>query len=309
MLRKTKTDGAFALTAFDSIFNTGVSDADISGDRVVEISIAELFPPDFHPFLVSDDAAMDRLVKSVKKYGVREPGLARPRADGGYELLSGNRRKRACELAGIATMPIIIREMDDDSAAIAMVDANIEQRESLLFSEKSWAYRIKLEALNHRGIKSDNLGQPSVEILCEQTGECRNKIFRLIRLTELVPALIDMVDSKRLAFSPAVELSYLTRPEQALVADTLERFVVKPSFAQATRLKKASQEGGLALDQVESILTSVKKPSNDALASVKRFVGYFPIGYTPEQMENVIVKLLSDWRARQSVLAGEGGVS
>jgi len=211
---------------------------------------------------------MERLVKSVKKYGVREPGLARPRVEGGYELLSGNRRKRACELAGIDIMPVIIREMDDDSAAIAMIDANLEQRESLLFSEKAWAYRIKLEALNHRGSKSDEPGQLSVEVLCEQTGESKNQVFRLIRLTELVPDLLDMVDARKLAFNPAVELSYLTRTEQSLVVDAFERHEAKPSLSQAQRMKKASQQGGLTPGTVESILSEPKKVASTAKNAV-----------------------------------------
>ena len=181
-----------------------------SGETVVEISLEELHPPEFHPFQVNDDLSMERLIKNIKQYGVREPGLVRPRTGDngnpdGYELLCGNRRKRACELAETPTMPVIIRELDDDSAAIAMVDSNLEQREKLLLSEKAWAYRVKLEALNHQGVKSDIPGQLSVDILAEQTGESKTQIFRLIRLTELIITLLDKVDTKQIAFNPAIE--------------------------------------------------------------------------------------------------------
>ena len=201
-LRKNKTDGALALDVFDDIFKTGAPSGDILGERIIEAPITELFPPEFHPFRVVDNFAMARLVKSIKNYGVREPGIVRPRTEGGYELISGNRRKRACELAGVYGLPVIVREMDDDDAAIAVVDCNLEHREQLLFSEKAWAYRIKLEALNHRGAKSEEPGELSVQVLCEQTGESKNQIFRLIRLTYLVPDLSDKVDVKKLLSIP-----------------------------------------------------------------------------------------------------------
>jgi len=188
---------------------------DAHGERIIEISLEELHPPEFHPFHVNDDEAMERLTLNIKQYGVREPGLVRPRTDGGYELLAGNRRKRACELAELPTMPVIIREMTDSDATIAMVDSNLEQREKLLYSEKAWAYKVKMEALNHNGVKAE---MHSVEVLVAQTGESKNQIFRLIRLTELVCTLLDKVDTKQLAFNPAVELSYLSQAEQTAVA-------------------------------------------------------------------------------------------
>ena len=232
------TSGNLALAGYDDIFAS--SNAPAAGESIVKISLEELLPPDYHPFQVTDDAAMDRLVKSIMRYGVREPGLVPPRLDGGYELLVGNRRKRACDLAGLPELPVIIHEIDDDEAVLVMVDSNLEQRETLLPSEKAWAYRMKLDALNHRGARSDTPGQLSVDILCEQTGESKNTVFRFIRLTELVPALADRVDARKLAFNPAVELSYLTRTEQGMVLDCMAKYQIKPSLSQAQRMKKFS---------------------------------------------------------------------
>jgi ParB family chromosome partitioning protein len=240
---------------------------------------------------------MTRLCENIKRYGVREPGLARPREDGGYELLCGNRRKRACELAGIAVMPVIVRELDDDSAAIAMVDSNLEQREKLLFSEKAWAYRVKMEALNHNGIKD---GMHSVQVIAEQTGESKNQIFRLIRLTELILALLDKVDARQLAFNPAVELSYLSQKEQTAVASAMEKYEVKPSLSQAVRLKKMKQSGELTAPAIDSILAEAKKPAKGEPTGSVRFRKYFPPEYSPKQIEAVIVRLLRDWRAAQT---------
>ncbi|GHV37683.1 hypothetical protein FACS18949_18020 [Clostridia bacterium] len=213
-------------------------------ERVTYLPLTDLYPPEFHPFQVNDDQSMTRLANSVARYGVREPGLARSRTDGGYELLCGNRRKRACEIAGLTTMPVVIREMDYDDAVIAMVDSNLETRERILPSEKAWAYRVKLEALNHRGVQSDTPGQLSVDVLVEQTSESKNQIFRLIRLTELIVTLTDKVDAKLLSFNPAVELSYLSQKEQSLVAAAMERLEVKPSLSQAQRLKKRRRMEG-----------------------------------------------------------------
>ena len=212
MPKKTEI-GNLALAGYDELFASttattepsNIIKPDFIGECVVKIPLTELHPPEFHPFHVNDDEAMDRLAANIKLYGVREPGLARPRADGGYELLAGNRRKRACELAEVSTLPVIIREMSDDAAVIAMVDSNLEQRETLLYSEKAWAYKVKMETLNHNGVKGD---KHSYEVLMEQTGESKNQIFRLIRLTDLIIGLLDMVDSKKIAFNPAVELSY-----------------------------------------------------------------------------------------------------
>lgn len=263
--------------------------------RVSEIPLASLYPPGFHPFQVNDDDAMEQLVKSVKQYGVREPGLARPRTKGGLELIAGNRRKRACELAGFKTMPVLIREMDDDSAAIAMVDSNLMHRETILPSEKAWAYRVKLEALNHNGVKSD---AHSVNVLVAQTGESRNQIYRLVRLTELVVTLLDKVDARQLALNPAVELSYLSVREQAAVADTMCRYDVKPSLSQAVRLKKLKQSGNLTADIIDAILSESKKPPKGEPTGSARYRRFFPPEYSPKQIDAVIIQLLSEWNVR-----------
>jgi ParB family chromosome partitioning protein len=230
---REKTMGNLALASYDDIFYVGLGNTD--GERIVQIPLSELFPPEFHPFQVNDDDAMYRLAVSVKNEGVREPGIARPRAEGGYELLSGNRRKRACEIAGLSTMPVIIREIDDDYAALIMVSSNLDHRETLLPSEKAWAWRIMMETLNHSGIKGD---RHSYVIMVERTGVKKNQIFRFIRLTELIAALIDLHDAGRLKFMPAVALSYLSIPEQTAVADTMEKYDVRPSHSQAERLKR-----------------------------------------------------------------------
>ena len=289
-MSRKNINGNLALTGFDDIFKPTVSlYARAEGETVVEIPIAELHPPEFHPFQVNDDESMTRLSENIKRYGVREPGLARPREGGGYELMCGNRRKRACELAGILTMPVIIRELDDDSAVIAMVDSNLEQREKLLYSEKAWAYRVKLEALNHNGVKGDML---SVEVLVEQTGESKNQIFRIIRLTELVINLIDKVDSKQLAFNPAVYLSYLTQAEQMAVASAMDKYGVKPSLSQAKRLKDMNKAGTLTIDAIDTMLAEAKKPPKDEPRGAMRFRKYFPPEYSAKQIEKEIIELL-----------------
>lgn len=288
---KTSNVKNISLTSYDDIFNNNTQN--INGECVVEIPLSELYPPEIHPFQVNDDESMKRLVRNIKQYGVREPGLTRPREDGGYELLCGNRRKRACELAGINTMPIIVRELDDDNAVIAMVDSNLEQREKLLFSEKALAYRLKLEALNHNGIKGDML---SVDVLVEQTGESKNQIFRLIRLTELIAALIDKVDMKQLSFNPAVELSYLSQIEQTAVASAMDKYGAKPSLSQAQRLKKMKQSDELTIEMIDSIIAENKMMTKDEPTGSMRFRKYFPPDYSQKQMEIIIVELLTKWK-------------
>jgi len=289
---RKQTIGALALAGYEDIFNVGTGKAD--GERVELIPLADLHPPEFHPFQVNDDDAMTHFAENIKLNGVLEPGLARSRADGGFELLCGNRRKRACEIVGIPTLPVIVRDLDDDSAAIAMVDSNLQQREKIMLSEKAWAYRVKLEALNHRGVKGDI---NSVDILVEQTGESRNQVFRLIRLTELIAALIDKVDAKQLAFNPAVELSYLTLVEQTAVAAAMEKYDVKPSLSQAQRLKKLEQERKLTTAMIDRILSEEKKPPKEKSGSAVRYRKYFPPEYTQKQIDGVITKLLADWKA------------
>jgi len=301
---KKNVTGNLALTGYEDIFQPTMTPAtNVTGETIIHIPLAELHPPDFHPFQVNDDSEMKRLVKNIKQYGVREPGLARSRADGGYELLCGNRRKRASEIAEFTTMPVIIRELDDNSAAIAMVDSNLEQREKLLYSERAWAYRVKLEALNHQGVKSDIPGQLSVEILCEQTGESKNQIFRLVRLTELIVALIDKVDTKQIAFNPAVELSYLSQTEQTAVASMMEMYEVKPSLSQAQRLKKLKQTGTLTAEKIEEVLSEAKKPPKGEPTGLMRFRKFFPPDYAPKQMDAVITSLLEDWHNQQALAA------
>ena len=293
---RNQTIGNLALTGYGDIFNIN---AEKTYSEYVElIQLTDLHPPEFHPFLVNDDDAMTRLSENIKRSGVLEPGLVRSRADGGYELISGNRRKRACELAGIAAMPVIIRELDDDNAAIAMVDSNLETREKLLLSEKAWAYRVKMEALNHKGVKGD---KHSVDVLVEQTGESRNQVFRLIRLTELIITLLDKVDARQLAFNPGVELSYLTQKEQSAVAAAMDKFQVKPSLSQAQLIKKASQDGSLTTHGIESILSEQKKTPEKTTHKFNGYGQFFPQGYTPEQMEAVIVSLLTEWKDRVAV--------
>jgi len=262
---------------------------------------------------VNDDEAMDKLVRNIKLHGVREPGLVRPRQDddgnhiGGYELLCGNRRKRACELAEIPTLPVIIRDLDNNSAAIAMVDSNLEQREKLLLSEKAWAYQVKLEALNHQGVKSNNPGELSVSILCEQTGESKNQIFRLVRLTKLIITLLDKVDTKQLAFNPATELSYLSLTEQVAVASAMEHYDIKPSHSQAKRLKIMSKAGELTIEKIDAMLSEIKKPLKGEPTGSTRFRKYFPPDYSQKQIEDVIILLLKEHQAKQAqVVDGSG---
>ena len=249
-------------------------------------------------FQVNDDAAMYRSVDSIKECGVREPGLARPHPDGGYELLCRNRRKRACELAQIPTMPVIIRDLDDDCATIVMVESNLEKRDRILPSERAWAYKIMMDALNHNGVKGES---HSHEIMAARTGIKKSQLFRIIRLTELIITLLDMVDANQIAFNPAVELSYLTQKEQSAVAEAITVYEVKPSLSQAVRLKKMSKDGTLTVELIDKILSEAKKPPKGEPAGSMRFRKFFPPDYSPKQMDEVIIGLLKDWKARTAV--------
>lgn len=276
---------------------------------ILEVPLTELYPPEFHPFQVNHDEAMDRLSSSIKEYGVHEPGVARPKFGdngtfNGYELLVGNRRKMACELAGLSTMPVIIRELDDDSAVIMMVDSNLEQREKILYSEKAWAYKIKMEALNHKGIKSVN-GKTSAEIITEQTGDSRNHIFRLIRLTELVIGLLDKVDNEDLSFHSAVELSYLSQKEQLVVMSAMDANDIKPSVSQAVKLKNLKQSGELTEELIYSILAEEKPKSRSAEIKIRAYRKYFPADYTPNQIAKVITDLLKAWQKEHNAELGQ----
>jgi ParB family chromosome partitioning protein len=279
-----------ALTGFADIFGSAKPQ---DGESVQTIALTELHAPDLHPFRVNDDDAMTRLVESVKRFGVREPGLARVRDEGGYELLCGNRRKRACELAGLAEMPIIVRELDDDSAVISMIDSNIQSRERILPSERAWAYKMKMDALNHNGVKAD---RHSCDVMAEQTGESVAQLFRYIRLTELIEVLLDKVDANQLALMPAVQISYLTYDEQRVVADCMERHDMKPSNSQAVRLKKLKQAGTLTLELINGILAEEKKPPKSEPIGSMRFRKFFPPDYSSKQIESVIIGLLTDWK-------------
>jgi ParB family chromosome partitioning protein len=290
-MSRNQTAGNLALKCYDDIFAADIGN--IGGEQIVQIPLEELFPPEFHPFQVNDDEAMYRLAVSVKNEGVREPGIARPRAGGGYELLVGNRRKRASEIAGRTTMPVIIRELNDDQAVILMVNSNLEQRDSLLPSERAWAYRMMMEALNHNGVKGE---QHAFEILTERTGIKKSQLFRFIRLTELIAALIDMVDARQLSFTSAVELSYLSIAMQTAVADAMAKHETKPSQSQALRLKKLSQDGALTLDVIDKIIAEEKQPPKGEPTGSMRFRKYFPPEYSQKQMEKVIVGLLKRWK-------------
>ncbi len=294
------------LKSVDDIFQTEENRADAQRERVQEIPLDQLKPFRNHPFKVRDDQRMLDTVDSIREYGVLVPAIARPDPEGGYELISGHRRKRGCEMAGLQTMPVIIRNLDDDAAVLVMVDSNI-QREELLPSERAFAYKMKLEALKHQGARTDRTsGQVvqksklSVEIVAEQAGENYKQVQRYIRLTELISELLDMVDERKLAFNPAVEVSYLKRDEQRMLLEAMDAEQTTPSLSQAQRLKKFSQEGRLTEEAMSAIMSEEKKSDMDKVTlrsdTLRR---YFPKSYTPKQMEQTIIKLLDVWKQRQ----------
>lgn len=293
------------LKSVDDIFQTEENRADAQRERVQEIPLDQLKPFRNHPFKVRDDQRMLDTVDSIREYGVLVPAIARPDPEGGYELISGHRRKRGCEMAGLQTMPVIIRDLDDDAAVLVMVDSNI-QREELLPSERAFAYKMKLEALKHQGARSDltssQLGTKlrADELLAQQAGESRNQVQRFIRLTELISELLDMVDERKLAFNPAVEVSYLKRDEQRMLLEAMDAEQTTPSLSQAQRLKKFSQEGRLTEEAMSAIMSEEKKSDMDKVTlrsdTLRR---YFPKSYTPKQMEQTIVKLLDVWQKQR----------
>jgi len=299
-----------SLTSVDDLFSTEESRVDEQREKIVEIPLSELHPFKDHPFKVIDNDAMFDTAESIKQYGVLVPAIARPREDGGYELVSGHRRKRACELASLETMPVIIRNLDDDAATIIMVDSNL-QRENILPSERAFAYKLKLSAMKRQAGRpakengsqvGNNLsGKKSSELLAEQTGGSKNQIFRYIRLTELVPELLSMVDEKKIAFNPAVELSYLKSDEQLLLIDAMDTEQATPSLSQAQRLKKFSAEGNCTLEAMCAIMSEEKKGEPDKVTLTgDKIKKYFPKNYTPQQMEATIIKLLEGWHKKRT---------
>ena len=297
------------LASVDDLFSTEESRQDAGREKVVEIALSELHPFPNHPFQVRDDDSMKEAVESVKEYGILTPAIVRPRDEGGYEIVAGHRRKYACELAGLETMPAIIRDIDRDMATIIMVDSNL-QRENISPMEKAQAYKMKLDAIKRRSgertdLTSAQLGQrlpnkTSRDLLAENAPDSSSQIQRLIRLTELSPELQQMVDDKKIAVPPAGELSYLKPEEQALVVETIESEQATPSLSQAQRMKKKSQAGELNEDAVLSIMSEEKKPEKyDLTISGDKLRKYFPRSYTPRQMEDTILKLLEGWQRKR----------
>lgn len=293
------------LTSVDDLFSTEASREEDQREKVQEIPLEELHPFPNHPFKVLDDDRMLDTAESIREHGVLVPAIARPRTAGGYELIAGHRRKRGCELAGLSTMPVIVRDLDDDAATIIMVDSNI-QRESLLPSERAFAYKMKLEALRHQGERRDltssqvGMKLQTLEIIGQQAGDSRNQVHRFIRLTELIPPLLNLMDERKIAFNPAVELSYLKPEEQTILLDAMDSEQATPSLSQAQRLKKFSQEGRLSEDVMRAILSEEKKPEVGKITlSSDKLRRYFPKSFTPQQMEQTIFRLLEQWQRRR----------
>ena len=294
------------LTSVDDLFSTQEIREDAQREKVVEIALSQLHPFQNHPFQVRDDQAMQETAESIREYGVLVPAIARPDPNGGYELIAGHRRHRASPLAGKETMPVIIRELDDDAATIIMVDSNL-QRETLLPSERAFAYKMKLEAMKRQAGRpqKENVSQVgtqkrSDQLLAEQVGQSRNQIQRYIRLTELIPELLELVDERRIALNPAYELSFLKKEEQTNLLDAMESEQTTPSLSQAQRLKKFSQEGRLSLDVMRAILIEEKKSEVDRVTLTGDTLRkYFPKSYTPQRMQDTIIKLLEQWQRRQ----------
>ena len=297
-----------SLKGADDIFSTEESRQEQQREQVQQIPIGELFPFKDHPFKVLDDESMQRTVESVEQYGVLSPLIARPRPEGGYEIISGHRRQHAAQLAGLDTLPVIVRNMDDDAAVLLMVDSNL-QRETILPSERAFAYKMKLEAMKHQAGRptqdnysqvGNNFGTLSSEEMAEELGTSKNQIFRYIRLTNLVPELLDMVDEKKIAFNPAVELSYLDTNQQRDFLEAMQDTQNAPSLSQAQRLKKLAQEGHFSYDVAFAVMGEEKKGELDKVVIKNDTLRkYFPRSYTPKQMEDTIIKLLDQWQRKQ----------
>ena len=300
-----KRGGNVSLNKYDDIFSTEQSRAEDRLEKVREIPLAELHPFKNHPFKVLDDESMQRTVESIARFGVLSPVIARPSPDGGYELVAGHRRHHACELVGMETMPVIVRELDDDAATILMVDSNL-QRETILPSERAFAYKMKLEAMRHQGERTDLTSRQVVgkleaaDMLGKDTGESGRQIQRFIRLTELIPELLEMVDQKQIAFNPAVELSFLKPEEQKQLLEAMDYAQATPSLSQAQRLKKYSQEGKCTFEVMCTVMDGEKKTDLDRVI-IKQDVlrKYFPKSYTPKQMEDTIIRLLEQWQRKK----------
>lgn len=297
-----------SLKGADDIFSTEESRQEQQREQVQQIPIGELFPFKNHPFKVLDDESMQRTVESVEQYGVLSPLIARPRPEGGYEIISGHRRQHAAQLAGLDTLPVIVRQMDDDAAVLLMVDSNL-QRENILPSERAFAYKMKLEALKNQGARSDLTcgqfghklnGAKARDIVADESGDNARNVQRFIRLTSLIPELLDMVDEKKIAFNPAVELSYLDESQQRDFLEAMNDTQNAPSLSQAQRLKKLAQEGHFSYDVAFAVMGEEKKDELDKVVIKNETLRkYFPRSYTPKQMEDTIIKLLDQWQRKQ----------
>ena len=296
-----------SLKGADDIFSTEESRQEQQREQVQQIPIGELFPFKNHPFKVLDDESMQRTVESVEQYGVLSPLIARPRPEGGYEIISGHRRQHAAQLAGLETLPVIVRNMDDDAAVLLMVDSNL-QRENILPSERAFAYKMKLEAIersigrpkNVGQVVPDYFGKRSTEIVAEGTGESYKQVQRYIRLTHLIPELLELVDQKQISFNPAVELSYLTEPEQRDFLEAMQDTQNAPSLSQAQRIKKLSQENQCSYEAIFDIMGEEKKAEMDRVTLKNEVLRkYFPRSYTPKQMEDTILRLLEQWQKKR----------
>lgn len=300
-MTKRKSDFTLPTNSLDELFSSQEERDDAKLERVRDIPLNELYPFKDHPFKIQNDDEMKRLMESIQKFGTLTPALARPLPKGGYELISGHRRLAACQVLEIETMPVIVREMSDDEAVIAMVDANL-QREHILPSEKAFAYKMKRDALNHQGITSPQVGEKllTVEKIGADNGDSKNQVLRYIRLTHLIPELLSMVDENKIAFNPAVEISYLEQAEQRTLLDAMEQNDCTPSHAQAIRLKKLSQEGVLQDQTIYDILAE-QKPNQQEQYKFKRedIRKYFPKSYTDKQVCDTVIKLLEQWQRRR----------
>ena len=297
--------GNLALKGLDDLFSTEENRQEEQREQVQQIPIDELYPFTNHPFKVLDDEAMTRTVESIAQYGVLAPLIARPRPEGGYEIISGHRRQYAAKLAGLETLPVIVRQMSDDAAVILMVDSNL-QREHILPSERAFAYKMKLEALKNQGARSDltssqvGMKLQALDIVGQEAGDSRNQVHRFIRLTNLIPELLDMVDEKKISFNPAVELSYLDESQQRDFLEAMEDTQNAPSFSQAQQLKKMAQQGEFSYEKAFDVIGQEKKSEKDTVTIKNETLRkYFPRSYTPKQMEEKIIQLLDAWQKKQ----------